>query len=102
MIRSVLIAAIAVATLYLAIAPANAQAGIGVYGGAGITLGGPAAGYGQQQYPPAYNGYNGNGYGYGQPQTRRFRVEHPLNVPGEYRCNANGQPANPGTGWCSR
>jgi hypothetical protein len=37
--------------------------------------------------------------------TGNFRVEHPVQgVPmsQQYRCDANGHPANPGTGWCAK
>ena len=41
----------------------------------------------------------------GSPDVRRLKTEHPFaDVPPtqQFRCDAAGRPANPGTGWCHK
>lgn len=33
-------------------------------------------------------------------QPQKIRKEHPPGTADQYRCDAQGNPANPGTGWC--
>lgn len=63
--------------------------------------------YGSQQPgygEPAYGGQYARPEMGHEPAPRRFTVEHPFQgaaAVGQYRCDASGRPATPGTGWCS-
>lgn len=105
MLKSMVTAAALSALALCAAAPAMAEM-LGVQAEVGVGVGGfppqPTPynyGYGNQPYASGYAG--GVRRVVGQPEApQRVITEHPPGTPNQYRCNADHQPANPGTGWC--